>query len=107
MPMLAPQDVRASLLNMAIIKATSELGAPIDRIKIVGDASRVDCWAGARRVSIAFHRSESGEIIDGKFVPYVGSVSWKALVVPRPKFWQSKRAWMLLGLVAGFVLTLI
>ena len=97
--MMAPEDVRAKLLCMAVDRATRELLAPIDRIEIIGDAVRVDCWAGARQVSIAFDRSESGEFIDGTFVPYAGGVSWDAVVVQRPIAKHGRRRWILAGIL--------
>jgi hypothetical protein len=102
--MMAPQYVRANLLCMAITEATSELSAPIDRIEIIGDAVRIDCWAGSRQVSIGFNRSEGGEIVNGTFVPFVGSVSWQPVVVQRPTAGQPhKRQWILAGVLIGLL----
>jgi hypothetical protein len=97
--MMSPADVRAQLLCKAVDRATRELEEPIDRIKIIGDVARVDCWAGARRVSIAFDRSESGDFIDGTFVPHVGGVSWNAVVVQRQVTKHDRRRWILAGIL--------
>ena len=59
--MMALDDVRARLLCMAITKATSESGAPIDRIEIVGDAIRVACIlmaAHCRRLMVISPRGD-------------------------------------------------
>ena len=102
--MIAPADVRANLLCMAIERATRELRAPIDRIEIIGDAVRVDCWAGARQVSIDFNRSEGGQIVSGTFVPNAGSVSWQPVVVESPTTEQPrKRRWVLAGALIGLL----
>ncbi len=80
--MKAPQYERAEMLGVAIRRATDELSAPIDRIEVVG--SRVNCWAGSRRVSLAYSYAQGGRMDPaGRFQPLPGSGSWDVVVVPR------------------------
>lgn len=91
--MKAPEDERAELLGEVIRQATAELEAPLDRIEVIGDAERVDCWAGSRQVSFAVTYAQGGQWESegtadpptrGRFQPTVGSGSWNVRVVPRP-----------------------
>jgi hypothetical protein len=92
--MKAPEHERAELLGEVVRRATYELNAPIDRIEVIGDAERVDCWAGSRQVSLAVDYAQGGQYeFDGRddqptlgrFRPTVGSGSWNVWVVPRPE----------------------
>jgi hypothetical protein len=90
--MKAPEHERVDLLYEVIRRATFELNAPIDRIEVIGNAERVDCWAGSRQVSLAVDYAQGGqwEFEDGsrptlgRFQPTVGSGSWYVWVVPSP-----------------------
>jgi len=82
--MKAPPDERADLLQAAIWRATRELGAPIDRVEVVGDVDRVICSAGSRRVSLAV-RYSPGYAPDptGAYLQITaGGGSWNVEVVP-------------------------
>jgi hypothetical protein len=91
--MKAPEHERVDLLYEVIRRATFELNAPIDRIEVIGNVKRVDCWAGSRQVSLAVDYAQGGQYeFDGRddpptlgrFRPTVGSGSWYVWVVPSP-----------------------
>ena len=92
--MKAPEHERADLLHEVIRRATDELKVPIDRIEVIRDAERVDCWAGSRQVSFAVDYAQGGQWESegrddpptlGRFQPTAGSGSWNVWVVPRPQ----------------------
>ena len=79
--MQAPEEERMMLLDVAIGRATEELHAPVDRVEVT--RSRVSCWAGRRRVVMAYNYAQGGQVdpVTGRFVITAGSGSWDVVVV--------------------------
>lgn len=83
--MQSPENERRRMLNIAIDRATEELGAPINSAKVKGDY--VICRSGLRKVVMSYQFSQGGEIDreSGRFIPNPGSGRWTVIVVDRPE----------------------
>jgi hypothetical protein len=82
--MQAPEDERVRLLNVAILRATRELRAPIDRIEVTDEY--VSCWAGPRKIAMTYCYAQGGhaDLSSGRFTATPGSGVWEVVVVGGP-----------------------
>jgi hypothetical protein len=82
--MQAPEGERMRLLSVAILRATNELHAPIDRIEVTD--KHVICWAGLRKITMTYYYAQGGNVEwpSGQFTPMPGSGSWEVVVSDGP-----------------------